>query len=74
MAGDAFEETLAGFRRWAGTTERKLSGDPEEDAAELYTVFGLMPDYLGIDAPSRLTAGSLNDLLLRRVPAQGHGA
>ena len=33
MAGDAFEETLAGFRRWAGTTERKLSGDPEDDAA-----------------------------------------
>ena len=64
MADDAFEETLAGFRRWAGTTERKLSGDPEEDAAELYTVFSLMPDYLGIDAPSRLTAGSLNELLL----------
>ena len=68
MAGDAFEETLAGFRRWAGTTERKLSGDPEEDAAELYTVFSLMPDYLGIDAPSRLTAGSLNELLLHVYP------
>ena len=68
MAGDAFEETLAGFRRWAGTTERKLSGDPEEDAAELYTVFGLMPDYLGIDDPSRLTAGILNELLLDVYP------
>jgi hypothetical protein len=68
MAGDAFEETLAGFRRWAGTTERKLSGDPEEDAAELYTVFSLMPNYLGIDAPSRLTAGSLNELLLHVYP------
>ena len=68
MAGDAFEETLAGFRRWAGTTERKLSGDPEDDAAELYTVFSLMPDYLGIDAPSRLTAGSLNELLLDVYP------
>ena len=68
MAGDAFEETLAGFRRWADTTERKLSGDPEEDAAELYTVFSLMPDYLGIDAPSRLTAGSLNELLLHVYP------
>jgi hypothetical protein len=68
VAGDAFEETLAGFRRWAGTTERKLSGDPEEDAAELYTVFSLMPDYLGIDAPSRLTAGSLNELLLGVYP------
>jgi hypothetical protein len=68
VAGDAFEETLAGFRRWAGTTERKLSGDPDEDAAEFRTVFGLMPDYLGIDAPSRLTAGSLNELLLHVYP------
>jgi hypothetical protein len=68
MASDAFEETLAGFRRWAGTTERKLSGDPEEDAADLYTVFSLMSDYLGIDAPSRLTAGSLNELLLDVYP------
>ena len=68
MADDAFDETLAGFRRWAYTTERKLSGDPEEDAAELYTVFSLMPDYLGIDAPSRLTAGSLNELLLHVYP------
>ena len=68
MAGNAFEETLAGFRRWAGTTERKLSGDPEEDAAELDTVFSLMPDYLGINAPSRLTAGLLNDLLLDVYP------
>jgi hypothetical protein len=68
MAGDAFEETLAGFRRWSGTTDRKLSGDPEDDAAELYTVFSLMPDYLGISAPSRLTAGLLNDLLLDVYP------
>src|SRR6266700_3181544 len=35
MAGDAFEEALAGSQRWAGTTERKLSGDLENDAAEL---------------------------------------
>jgi hypothetical protein len=68
MAGDAFEETVAGFRRWAGTTERTLSGHPEEDAAELYTLFGLMPDYLGIDTPSGLTAGVLNDLLLDVYP------
>jgi hypothetical protein len=68
MAVDAFEETLAGFRRWAGTTEHKLSGDPEDDAAELYTVFSLMPDYLGISAPSRLTAGLLNELLLDVYP------
>ena len=68
MTGDAFEETLAGFRRWAGTTDHTLSGDPEQDAAELSTVFSLMPDYLGIDNPSRLTAGSLNELLLGVYP------
>jgi hypothetical protein len=68
MAGDAFEEALAGFRRWAGTTDQKLSGDPEDDAVELDAVFGLMPDYLGIDDPARLTAGSLNELLLHVYP------
>lgn len=68
MAGDAFEDALAGFRRWAGTTERRLSGDPEQDAAELGTLFSLMPDYLEIDAPSRLTAGGLNELLLDVYP------
>lgn len=68
MSADAFEETLAGFRRWAGATERKLSGNPEEVAAELSTVFGLMPDYLGIDTPSQLTAGLMNDLLLDVYP------
>jgi hypothetical protein len=68
MAGNAFDETLAGFRRWADTTERKLSGDPEADAAELSTVFGLMPDYLGIEVPSRLAAGDLTRLLLEVYP------
>jgi hypothetical protein len=68
VSDGAFEETLAGFRRWASTAERKLSGDPEEDAAELYTLFSLMPDYLGIDTPSRLTTGLLNDLLLDVYP------
>jgi hypothetical protein len=68
MAGDAFEEALTGFRRWAGTTERKLSGDLENDAAELDALFGLMPDYLGIDTPAQLTAGSLNELLLHVYP------
>jgi hypothetical protein len=35
MAGDAFEETLAGFRRWAGTTDRKLNGDPNLKSAAI---------------------------------------
>jgi hypothetical protein len=34
-AGDAFEEALAGFQRWTGTTKRKLNGGLENDAAEL---------------------------------------
>lgn len=68
MAGDAFEETLADFRRWAGTTERKLSGAPEADAAELGLLFGLMPDYLEIESPSRLAAGHLTGLLLDVYP------
>jgi hypothetical protein len=68
MAGDAFEEALAGFQRWAGTTERKLSGNPADDAAEFEAVFGLMPDYLGIDDPAELTAARLNQLLLEVYP------
>lgn len=68
MAGNAFDETLAGFRRWADATERKLSGDPEDDAAELRTVFDLMPDYLGIEVPSGLAAGDLTRLLLDVYP------
>jgi hypothetical protein len=59
MAGNAFDETLSGFRRWADTTERKLSGDPEADATELSMVFDLMPDYLELAAPSGLAAGDL---------------
>ncbi|MGH3171686.1 MAG: hypothetical protein ACRDN0_38225 [Trebonia sp.] len=68
MADGDFGKTLAGFRDWAGTTERELSGDPEEVAGELAAVFDLMPDYLGIDSPSRLNAGLLNDLLLDVYP------
>jgi hypothetical protein len=58
------------LRRWAGTTDRKLNGDPEEDASELETVFSLMPDYPGIDAPSGLTASSLAEFLLEASPAR----
>ncbi|MGH3196166.1 MAG: hypothetical protein ACRDOH_30215, partial [Streptosporangiaceae bacterium] len=68
MAGNGFDETLAGFRRWADMTERKLSGDPETDAAELSMVFDLMPDNLEIEAPSRLAAGDLTRLLLDVYP------
>jgi hypothetical protein len=68
MAGNAFDKTLADFRRWADTTERKLSGDPKADAAELGTLFGLMPDYLEKESPLRLTPGDLSQLLLDVYP------
>ena len=68
MAGNAFDETLSGFRRWTDTAERKLRGNPEADAAELSTVFDLMPDYLEIAAPSQLAAGDLTRLLLDVYP------
>src|SRR5260370_6482356 len=68
MAGNGFEETLSSFRRWADTAERKLSGDPETDAAELGMVFDLMPDYLGMEDPSRLAEGDLTRLLLDVYP------
>ena len=68
MAGNAFDRTLAGFRRWAGTPDRKLHGDLERDADELGTLFGLMPDYLGIDSPAELTAGRLYELLMHVYP------
>jgi hypothetical protein len=68
MTGEAFEEALAGFRRWAGRTDRELCGDLEEDVAELSTVFGLMPDYLGTNSPEELTESSLRQLLLHVYP------
>src|SRR5260370_36802695 len=68
MAGNGFEETLSSFRRWADTAERKLSGDPETDAAELGMVFDLMPDYLGMEDRSRLAEGALTRLLLDVYP------
>ena len=68
MTGNAFDMTLTGFRRWADTTERKLSGDPEADAAELGTLFDLMPDYLEKESPARLTPGDLTQLLLSVYP------
>jgi hypothetical protein len=54
-----FDETLTGFRSWADATERKLIGVPETDVMELGMAFDLMPDYLGIEDPSRLAEGDL---------------
>lgn len=68
MAGNGFDETLSSFRRWADTAERKLSGAPQTDAAELGMVFDLMPDYLGMEDPSRLAEGDLTRLLLDVYP------
>lgn len=64
----AVNPATAGFRRWAGATDRESERRPEEDASELSTAFGLMPDYPGIDAPSWLNAGCLSELLLDVYP------
>ncbi|MGH3279225.1 MAG: hypothetical protein ACRDNW_08820 [Trebonia sp.] len=68
MAGNAFDKTLADFRRWTDTTEQKLCGDPEAGAAELGALFDLIPDYLGRESPARLTPGDLTQLLLDVYP------
>ncbi len=68
MAKDPFNEALAGFRRWAKTTGRKLSGDPAADADELKPLLDLMRDYLEIDRPADLGPGDLEQLLLRLYP------
>jgi hypothetical protein len=68
MAGNAFEETLVEFRRWAGTPGQQLNGGLEADAAELGMLFGLMPDYLGIESPSELITEHLDQLLLDLYP------
>lgn len=63
-----FDETLTRFRRWADTTERNLSGDPETDVAKLGMLFELIPDYLGMEDPARLAEGDLTRLLLDVYP------
>lgn len=68
MATDEFDRALAGFLRWADTTDRKLSDDPGAIADELETLFDLMRDYLEIDRPARLGEGDLEVLLLRTYP------
>jgi hypothetical protein len=65
---DAFSTALAGFRRWAKTAARKLSGDPNADADELSLLFGYMRDYLEISGPSELRPGHIERLLLDVYP------
>jgi hypothetical protein len=68
MAKDAFDVALTGFRRWTGTTKRRLVGDPGTDADELRVVLDLMRDYLDIDRPADLGQGDLEELLLHIYP------
>jgi hypothetical protein len=70
MAKDGFDRALAGFRRWAETTGRKLSDDPDSVAGEMETLFDLMRDYLDIDRPADLGDGDLRELLLRIYPRE----
>jgi hypothetical protein len=68
MAKDAFDAALTGFRRWTGTTKRRLAGDAGTDADELRILFDLMRDYLDIDRPADLGEGDLEELLLHIYP------
>lgn len=68
MAKDGFDTALAGFRRWAKSTGRKLSDDPGAVAGEMQSLLDLMRDYLDIDRPADLSQGDLEELLLRIYP------
>jgi hypothetical protein len=68
MAKDSSDATLEKFARWAATTTRKLSGDPEADAAQARLLLDLMRDHLGVDDPARLGSGDIEELLLRVYP------
>src|ERR1700730_1556348 len=68
MAKDTFDVALTGFRRWTGTTKRRLAGDPGTDVDELRVVLDLMRDYLDIDRPAGLAQGDLEELLLHVYP------
>jgi hypothetical protein len=70
MVMDPFTATLADFRQWADTTQRKLAGDPGADAGELLTLFELMRDDLEIARPGDLGEGDLERLLLRIYPRE----
>src|SRR5208282_2155650 len=68
MAKDRFDAALTGFRRWAATTKRNLSGDPSADIDELRILLDLMRDYLGLEGPADLGRGDIEELLLRFYP------
>ena len=68
MAKNPSDTTLDEFSRWAATTTRKLSGDPEADAAQVRLLLDLMRDHLGVDDPARLRSGHIEELLLRVYP------
>jgi hypothetical protein len=68
MAKDPSDTTLDEFSRWTATTTRKLSGDPEADAAEARLLLDLMRDHLGVGDPARLGSGDIEELLLRVYP------
>jgi hypothetical protein len=68
MATDPMDKISADFSRWVATPDRKLSGEPEADAAEADLLLGLMRDHLGLDSPARLNPGDLENLLLNVYP------
>jgi hypothetical protein len=68
MAEDPFDAALAGFQRWAETTTRKLSADPDVVVDEMEALLQLMRGYLEIGGPADLGEGDLKELLLQIYP------
>ena len=68
MAKDPMDKISAEFSRWAAAPDRKLSGEPAADAAEVDLLLGLLRDHLGLGDPARLKPGDLEELLLDVYP------
>ena len=68
MAKDPMDKISAEFSRWAAAPDRKLSGEPAADAAEVDLLLGLLRDQLGLDDPAGLNPGDLEELLLDIYP------
>jgi hypothetical protein len=68
MAKDPMDAISAEFSRWAAAPDRKLSGEPAADAAEVDLLLGLLRDHLGLGDPARLKPGDLEELLLDVYP------
>ncbi|MGD0242973.1 MAG: hypothetical protein ABSB59_22040 [Streptosporangiaceae bacterium] len=68
MAKDSMDKISAEFSRWVAAPDRKLSGEPAADEAEVELLLGLVRDQLGLGDPAQLKPGDLEELLLDVYP------